>query len=132
MLARIHPVFFEQRSVQGDVAGLGYPIDQRQAGPLIIIPNNGYKPVIPNEELFTFKRGSNVYGRYAITNTSMLETGIQYNAISDLATVRALLGGMFSTMIYLVVDYEADFFQLALAIQGTIGDDMRQLKSICS
>jgi len=112
--------------------GLNYPISQRPDGNLTVILNNGYKTVVPNSELFTIKRGSDDLGRYAIVNDSLVDSGINYNANADPASVRAILGGMFLTQIYLVVDYEMGIFKMAPAVQGPLDENRANLVPICS
>ncbi|KAG4413079.1 hypothetical protein IFR04_013801 [Cadophora malorum] len=112
--------------------GLNYPISQRPDGNLTVILNNGYKTVVPNSELFTIKRGSDDLGRYAIVNDSLVDSGINYNANADPASVRAILGGMFLTQDYLVVDYEMGIFKMAPAVQGPLDENRANLVPICS
>ncbi|KAH7305129.1 aspartic peptidase domain-containing protein [Rhexocercosporidium sp. MPI-PUGE-AT-0058] len=114
------------------LTGLNYPIADRPNGNLTVILSNGYTTVIPNEELFTVKRGSDEYGRYAITNASLVETGISYNAKSDPANIRAVLGGMFLTQNLLVVDYEEGTFRMAPARQGALEEKDRSLVKVCT
>ncbi|PVH78002.1 hypothetical protein DL98DRAFT_636376 [Cadophora sp. DSE1049] len=114
------------------LTGLNYPIANRPDGNLTVILTNGYKTVVPNEELFTIKRGSDDLGRYAIVNDSLVDSGINYNANADPADVRAILGGMFLTQNYLVVDYEAGTFKMAPAVQGPLDEDRGSLVPICT
>ena len=112
--------------------GLTYPIAQAPDGNLTIVLDNNYTTVIPNSELFTLQRGSDQLGHYAITNSSIVATGIMYNAQSDPTTVRPTLGGLYLTFNYLVVDYESGQFQLAPAVQGTQPTSFSPIQKICS
>ena len=112
--------------------GLTYPTNQAPDGDLIITLENNYTTVIPNSELVTLKRGSDQFGHYGITNSSIVETEIVYNAQSDPTTVQPILGGTYLTFNYLVVDYENGHFQLAPALQGTQPTGSQSMKAICT
>ncbi|KAH7408929.1 aspartic peptidase domain-containing protein [Cadophora sp. MPI-SDFR-AT-0126] len=114
------------------LTGLNYPIAARPDGNLTVVLTNGYKTVVPNEELFTIKRGSDNFGRYAIVNDSLVDSGISYNADADPANIRAILGGMFLTQNYLVVDYEEGVFRMAPAVQGPLEENRGGLMPICT
>ncbi|KAL9608423.1 MAG: hypothetical protein Q9204_009237, partial [Flavoplaca sp. TL-2023a] len=77
--------------------------------------------VIPNDHLFTPQRGSDQNGQYVVTNTSVLETGIAYNVDDADADVQLILGGLYLTYNYLVVDYDKNQFQMAPTVQGNQG-----------
>lgn len=93
--------------------GLNFPAHSRPKGTLQIKLDNGYSTTIPNEQLFTPKRGSNGNGLYVVTNSSVFETGIAYNVDDDPKTVQPRLGGLYLTFNYLVVDYDNGKFQMA-------------------
>ena len=112
--------------------GLTYPTNQAPDGNLTIVLGNNYTTVIPNSELVTLKRGSDQFGHYAITNSSIVETEIRYNAQSDPTTVQPILGGTYLTFNYLIVDYESGQFQLAPAVQGGQATGSQPLKAICT
>ncbi|KAL8827166.1 MAG: hypothetical protein Q9170_007124 [Blastenia crenularia] len=90
----------------------------RPGGSLEIKLDNGYSTIIPNDHLFTPKRGSDDDGHYVVTNSSILETGIAYNVKDDDADTWLLLGGLFLTFNYLVVDYDKNQFQMAPIVKG--------------
>ena len=112
--------------------GLTYPSAQAPDGDLTIVLENNYTTVIPNSELFTLKRGSDQLGHYAITNSSIVETPITYNAQSDPTTIQPTLSGIYLTFNYLVVDYESGQFQLAPAVQGNQPTGSESLEAICT
>ncbi|KAL9626585.1 MAG: hypothetical protein Q9204_007193 [Flavoplaca sp. TL-2023a] len=101
--------------------GLTFPTELRPPGALQITLDNGYRTVIPNDHLFTPQRGSDQNGQYVVTNTSVLETGIAYNVDDADADVQLILGGLYLTYNYLVVDYDKNQFQMAPTVQGDQG-----------
>ena len=109
-----------------------YPIDDAPLGNLTITLDNGYTTTIPNEKFVTLLRGSDKNGRYVVTNSSVAEAGIAYNIDDDDDDVQPLLGGLFLSMNYLVVDYEKNQFQMAPAIQGVQPDSSRDLETLCT
>lgn len=100
---------------------LTFPVDSSPPGALEIRLDNGYVTTIPNDHLFTPKRGSDENGHYVVTNSSIVETGIEYNVDKTDAGVRPILGGLFLTFNYLVVDYDSDQFHMASMVQRTPG-----------
>ncbi|KAL8958160.1 MAG: hypothetical protein Q9193_004727, partial [Seirophora villosa] len=100
----------------------------RPPGALEIKLDNGYRTVIPNEHLFTPKRGSDRDGHYVVTNSSVLETGIADNTDKKDGDpdLQPILGGLFLTFNYLVVDYDNSRFQLA----PTVRDAERSTRNI--
>lgn len=113
-------------------AGLTYPIGQAPDGDLTITLDNNYTTIIPNSEFVALKRGSDQLGHYAITNSSIVETEIAYNAQSDPTTVQPILGGIYLTLNYLIVDYESGQFQLAPAVQANQPTSSQAIKAICT
>ena len=111
---------------------LTYPTSNAPDGSITITLDNNYTTVIPNSELVTLHRGSDQSGRYAITNSSIVDTAIESNANSNPATVQPLLGGMYLTFNYLLVDYESGQFQMAPAVPGTHISNPQSLKTICT
>lgn len=112
--------------------GLTYPTAQAPDGNLTITLENNYSTVVPNSELVALKRGSDQLGHYAIINSSIVETEIEYNAQSDPTTVQPTLGGIYLTFNYLVVDYESGQFQLAPAVQANQPTISQAIKAICT
>ena len=113
-------------------SGLTYPTAQAPDGSLTITLENNYTTIVPNSELVALKRGSDSLGHYAITNSSIVETEIVYNARSDPATVQPTLGGIYLTFNYLVVDYESGQFQLAPAVPANQPTSSQAMKAICT
>lgn len=112
-------------------SGLTFPVDTRPDGALEIRLDNGYRTVIPNDYLFTLKRGSDEDGHYVVTNSSLVETGIEYNADNENADVRPILGGLFLTFNYLLVDYDNNRFQMAPTVQGPQGSNAN-ITAVCT
>jgi hypothetical protein len=94
-----------------------YNVSNRPMGDLVVTLAGGYQSTIPNKELFAPLRGSDQYGRYAITNDSTLEASISDTRASDPGDVDSTLGGLFLTFNYLLVDYAKSELKL-----GPYGD----------
>lgn len=110
--------------------GLIFPTDSRPSGTLRIELDNGYTTTIPNDHLFIPKRGSDKNGQYVVTNSSILETGIAYNVDDSDADVQVILGGLFLTYNYIVVDYDNNQFQMAPTVQGDQGSGA-EITTVC-
>ncbi|KAL8651016.1 MAG: hypothetical protein Q9226_004899 [Calogaya cf. arnoldii] len=110
--------------------GLVFPTEFRPTGALHIRLDNGYNTTIPNDHLFNPKRGSDQNGQYVVTNSSILETGIGYNVDDADSDVQLILGGLFLTYNYLVVDYDNNQFQMAPSVQGDQGSS-EAITTIC-
>ena len=113
-------------------AGLTYPIDQAPHGDLTVTLSNNYTTVVPNSEYVALMRGSDQLGHYSITNSSIVSTEIAYNAQSDPTTVQPILGGIYLTLNYLIVDYESGQFHLAPAVQANQPTSSQAIKAICT
>ncbi|KAL8903485.1 MAG: hypothetical protein Q9207_003898 [Kuettlingeria erythrocarpa] len=89
-------------------------------GALEIKLDNGYRTIVPNDHLFTPKRGSDDDGHYVVTNSSIVESGIEDNTdnMDGDSDLRPILGGLFLSFNYLVVDYDNNRFQMASSLQG--------------
>lgn len=111
--------------------GMEYASDETPAGDMTITLSNGYNTTITNSELFTLLRGSDEYGRYAITNTSIVEAGVADNRDEDPSTQTPTLGGLFLTFNYLVVDYNQSVFRMAPAVASDVETEMT-LKTVCT
>ena len=110
--------------------GLVFPTNSRPSGTLRIELDNGYTTTIPNDHLFIPKRGSDKNGQYVVTNSSILETGIAYNLDDTDADVQVILGGLFLTYNYIVVDYDNNQFQMAPTVQGDQGSGA-EITTVC-
>ena len=113
MIERLVSITGYDNSTNSTYPGLNFPAHSRPTGTLQIKLDNGYTTTIPNEQLFTLKRGSDNNGLYVITNSSVVETGIAYNVDDDPKTVQPILGGLYLTFNYLMVDYDNGKFQMA-------------------
>lgn len=102
-------------------------------GALEIRLDNGYRTIIPNDHLFTPKRGSDEDGHYVVTNSSIVESGIEDNTdnMDGDSDLRPILGGLFLTFNYLVVDYDNNRFQMASSLQGAPGS-IANIVSVCT
>lgn len=113
MVERLVSITGYDNSTNTSYSGLNFPAHSRPNGTLQIKLDNGYTTTIPNEQLFTLKRGSDDNGLYVITNSSVFETGIAYNVNDDPKKVQPRLGGLYLTFNYLIVDYDNGKFQMA-------------------
>ena len=111
---------------------LTYPTNGAPDGNLTIILDNNYTTVVPNPELVALDRGSDQFGHYVITNSSIVDADISNTAQTDPNTAQAVLGALYLTFNYLVVDYESDLFQLAPAVPANQPTISQALKSICT
>lgn len=111
--------------------GMQYPAGDYPAGDLTITLSTGYKTTITNNELFTILRGSDSYGRYAITNNTVIEAGIADNRASAKNGAFATLGGLFLTFNYLMIDYHQGNFSLAPAKSST-ATPTPNIKTVCT
>lgn len=109
---------------------LTFPSDSKPSGHLEIGLDNGYITTIPNNYLFTPKRGSDENGQYVITNSSITETGIAYNVDDSDEDTTPILGGLYLTFNYLIVDYENNQFQMAPTVQETQGN-IANITTVC-
>ncbi|KAL8693972.1 MAG: hypothetical protein Q9224_003654, partial [Gallowayella concinna] len=112
-------IFIRRTGYNTSYPGLTFPTHSRPNGTLQIKLENGYSTTIPNDHLFNPKRGSDDNGHYVVTNSSIVETGIAYNADDDDGDVQLTFGNLFLTFNYLVVDYANNHFRMAPAVQGT-------------
>lgn len=109
-----------------------YNVSQRPTGNLTITLDNGYRSTISNDELFTPLRGSDQYGRYTITNNSVLEAGVADNRKSNPSSVTPTLGGLFLTFNYLFVDYRNGVFNLAPAVASSNTSSAVNIVTVCT
>lgn len=112
-------------------SGMDYDAANTPPGDLTITLSTGYNTTITNSELFTLRRGSDQYGRYAITNASVVEAGISDSRNKDPASQTLTLGGLFLTFNYLVMDYEQMEFRLAAAVASDV-DTGTTLQTVCT
>ena len=98
-----------------------YPASNRPIGNLTITLSNGYTTTITNEELFTYERGSDANGRYAIINNTVVQAGVSDTRGKDPSSITPTLGGLYLTFNYLIVDYDhAGMFSLASAVASSV------------
>ena len=124
--------FANATNYNSSYGGLTYPTDQAPDGSLTITLDNNYTTIVPNSELVTLERGSDKFGHYVITNSSVVQTEISYTSQSDPSTVLPVLGGIYLTFNYLIVDYESGHFQLAPAVPGSQPTSAQALKPLCT
>ena len=131
MVERLVSITGYDNSTNSPYLGLNFPAHSRPTGTLQIKLDNGYTTTIPNEQLFTLKRGSDNNGLYVITNSSVVETGIAYNVDDDPKTIQPILGGLYLTFNYLIVDYDNGKFQMAPNLNEAPGPSAK-ITTLCT
>ncbi|OCK81145.1 hypothetical protein K432DRAFT_381582 [Lepidopterella palustris CBS 459.81] len=108
-----------------------YPLSAEPLiGNLTITLSNGYTTVIPHYELLSHERGSDPEGKYAITNSSRLMAAVG-TGLTDYGIDVPLLGGVYLSQNYLVVDYFKQKFSLAPAVIGAINGKSADIYKVC-
>ncbi|KAI9672443.1 MAG: hypothetical protein M1829_004522 [Trizodia sp. TS-e1964] len=99
-------------------------------GNLTITLANGYETTIPHHEIVSQERGTDAEGKYMVVNASRLMSAVG----SDVSAAGAvpLLGGVFLSQNYLLVDYANDMFSLAPSVQGALPPDAHRIVPVCS
>ena len=88
-----------------------YPLTSASLlGSLTITLDNGYMTNIPQYELVSQQRGTDLQGKYSVLNESMLMTAIATTETEELIPT---LGGVFLSQNYLFVDYDSNVFGLS-------------------
>lgn len=109
-----------------------YPL---QAEPLIgnltIVLSNGYTTIIPHHELVSQERGSDAEGKYSVVNASRLQVALGPGDKNDNGDIVPILGGVYLSQNYLLVDYAKQRFSLAPAVVGRIKDDTHKMITLC-
>lgn len=106
-----------------------YPADREaRMGTLTIklAGAGGYESVVPHWELVSHERGNDTNGVYRVLNTSRVMAAVT-GGQTDYGNGVPVLGGVFLTQNYLVVDYPANEFWLSPLKEGMRdgGDDIR-------
>ena len=99
-------------------------------GNLTITLSNGYTSVIPQYEMLSQERGTDNEGKYAVINSSRLMAAVG-TGLTDYGVDIPLLGGVFLSQNYLVVDYAKNKFSLAPAVIGTIDGVSEDVHTMC-
>lgn len=97
-------------------------------GNLTITLSNGYQTVIPHHELVSQERGTDAEGKYGIVDPSKLSVAINVGP-TDFGVQIPLLGSLFLSQNYLLVDYPRNTFGLAPAV---LGNRNPQIVTVCS
>ncbi len=100
-------------------------------GNLTLTLSNGYQTVIPHHELISQERGSDAEGKYGVVNSSMISPAINNGSV-DFGDQVPVLGGVFLSINYLLVDYEQSRFSLAPAVTGPMDPQSRKIITVCS
>ncbi|OCL13878.1 hypothetical protein AOQ84DRAFT_351779 [Glonium stellatum] len=104
------------------------------AEPLIGNPtvalSNGYTSVIPQYEMLSQERGVDSEGKYVVTNSRRLIAAVG-TGLTDYGVDVSLLGGVFLSQNYLVVDYAKNKFSLTPAVIGTVNRVSEDLRTVC-
>jgi len=100
-------------------------------GNLTITLSNGYQTVIPHHELVSQQRGTDSEGKYGIVDPTKLSVAINIGP-TDFGVQIPLLGGLFLSQNYLLVDYARNTFGLAPAVTGNTNTPAPTIVPICS
>ena len=100
-------------------------------GNLSITLANGYETVIPHYELVGQLRGTDSEGKYSVVNASELTVAISVDN-GTAGEIIPILGGVYLSLNYLLVDYENQVFSLAPAVQGNLDDQAHDIVPICN
>jgi hypothetical protein len=106
-----------------------YPVENEPLiGDITVELSNGYTTVIPHYEFVSQERGTDAEGKYAVLNTSriMVRAGTTSGDGSGM-----VLGGVYLSLNYLLVDYANQMFHLAPAVIGELGDQDHDIVKVC-
>lgn len=103
-------------------------------GNLTITLANGFEVTIPHYEFVSQERGTTAEGGYDVVNASALSVPISVLSEDGHASITGtpVLGGVYLSMVYLLVDYANQQFSLAPAVQGALGDQDHKIVTICN
>lgn len=109
-----------------------YPADREaRMGTLTIklAGAGGYESVVPHWELVSHERGNDTNGVYRVLNTSRVMAAVT-GGQTDYGDGVPVLGGVFLTQNYLVMDYPANEFWLSPMKEG-MRDGVDDVRSFC-
>ncbi|MCJ1353674.1 MAG: hypothetical protein MMC33_003661 [Icmadophila ericetorum] len=112
-----------------------YPLSSEPLlGNLTIILWGGFEVTIPHYELVSQERGTTAEGAYDVINASALTVAISVlnEAGTTSVTGTPVLGGVYLSLVYLLVDYANEQFSLAPAVTGPLGDQNHDIIAICN
>lgn len=109
-----------------------YPRDAQQyILDLIVVLDGDYEVVIPHHELISLERGNNAQGLYDVVNSSRIQAAVQSTGDGDVFDF-PILGGVFLSQQYLLVDYINKRFGLAPAVVDRDVAVASQIISTCA
>lgn len=100
-------------------------------GNLTVTLSNGYTTVVPHHELVSQERGTNAQGAYDVVNASAISVSISVDNDPN-TELTPILGGVYLSANYLLVDYANRKFSLAPAVVGPPIDGAQDIVTICS
>jgi hypothetical protein len=106
-----------------------YPLENEPLiGNLAVELADGYTTTIPHYEFVSQERGTDTEGKYAVVNASriMVAAGTTSGAGGGV-----VLGGVYLSQNYLLVDYANQMFHLAPAVIGKLGDQDHDIIKVC-
>ena len=101
---------------------------------LTVVLNNGHTTVIPHYELVSQERGATQdEGKYAVTNASRIMVAVAPDPDDDgSGNVIPILGGVYLSQKYLLVDYARKSWSMAPAVIGKMGDERQKIVTVMS
>ncbi|KAI5856819.1 hypothetical protein BZA05DRAFT_386243 [Tricharina praecox] len=99
---------------------------------LTVVLSNGHTTVIPHYELVSQERGTaQEEGKYTVTNASRIMVAVAPDPEDDgSGDVVPILGGVYLSQNYLLVDYERKSWSLAPAVIGKMDDGQRKIVAV--
>ena len=101
-------------------------------GNITVELSNGYTTHVPSYEFVSQERGTDLEGKYAVVNESRLMVAAGTTGTSTLDGVQIpILGGVYLSQNYLMVDYDSGIFRLAPAVLGEMPDQAHDIVQLC-
>ncbi|MCJ1475708.1 hypothetical protein MMC13_004371 [Lambiella insularis] len=117
---------------QSNTSYNGIPTDPASSEPLLgnlsITLSNGFQTTIPHYELVSQMRGSSSTGAYTIVDPTRITTALGSTA----NTTTPILGGVFLSQLYLMIDYKNQMFGLAPAVVENLGSQKAEVIPVCN
>ena len=101
-------------------------------GNITVELSNGYTTHVPNYEFVSQERGTDPQGKYAVINESRLMVAAGTTGTASLDGVQIpILGGVYLSQNYLMVDWDSGVFKLAPAVPGEMDEQSHDVVRLC-